>query len=141
MWLESEKELIQNRFSFLKEYGFKIDFFSMERRIATLSQLVIICAIHNDVEFLIIKGYRNYPLEWLAFYKLKSLDEINDIFSPNTKTEIPVYSMDDDLWNEVKGKFLSYRDSIDIVSKSIKRQIDKNNSFYGFSSLNSSQQY
>lgn len=135
MWLEAEKELIIEKFSFLQQYNFEFQFESFQKDSRPEVYMdTMVAIIFNSTQLLVITKLRNYPLEPLSFYKLNSKDELLKIFEFNSDKEIPVYQRDSDLWKKVlkRKKFLSHADTLDVVSQSIKRQIEESKSFYGF---------
>lgn len=141
MWLDTEKKDVINHFEFLCEYGFKIDFFSFEKDSAEYIKMnTMVTLIHNEKDYFVIKILRNYPFEPKMFYKLESIDELPKIYGYQSDKEIPVYNMDKDLWekNKKKVKLGWFSSSIvydvyEVVSSSIKRQIEQTSSFYGIS--------
>ena len=135
MWLETEKEYIIEKFSFLRKYNFEFQFIAFQKNSRPEVKMdTMVAIIFNKNNLLVIKRLRNYPLEPLCFYKLNSKDELLEIFALRTDKEIPVYQRDLELWKKIlkSKKFLSHSDSIDIVAKSIKRQIEESKTFYGF---------
>ena len=134
MWLNEEKNEIHSKFSFLNKYGFKFEFLSFEKN-NIINVDILIALIYKKNNYFAIKIYKNYPFEPICFYKLNDKTEMNEIFSLNSNKEIQVYKRDLSLWNSIlkKNKFLSRSDVFNVVSKSIKKQIEISRSFYGIS--------
>ena len=141
MWLDFEKSDIINHFGFLNDYGFKIEFLSLKKDSAEYIHMdTMLALIHNEKDYFVIRVLRNYPFEPKMFYKIKSLYELSDIFVYNSNKEIPVYSMDKDIWDKNKKRvklgwfsWSTVYDVYEVVSSSIKRQIEEKSAFYGIS--------
>ena len=141
MWLDAEKNDIINHFDFLCDYGFKIEFLSFEKdSVEYIKMNTMVALIHNEKNYFVIRLLRDYPFEPKMFYRIESLDELPFIFVYNSDKEIPVYNMDKDIWekNKKKLKLGLFSSSIvydvyEVVSSSIKRQIEEKSSFYGIS--------
>ena len=134
MWLNEEKYQIHSKFSFLDEYGFKFEFLSFEKNnIVNVDTLIAL--IYKKNNYFAIEIKKNYPFEPICFYKLNDKTEIDEIFTLNSSKEIQVYKRDLDLWKSIlkKKKFISRSDVLNVVSESIKKQIELNRSFYGIS--------
>ena len=141
MWLDDEKNDIINHFDFLCDYGFKIEFLSFEKdSVEYIKMNTMVALIYNEKNYFVIRLLRDYPFEPQMFYRIESLDELPRIFVYNSDKEILVYNMDKDIWekNKKKVKLGCFSSSIvydvyEVVSSSIKRQIEEKSSFYGIS--------
>lgn len=137
MWSKVDKNNIIAHFGFLSTYGFKIEFLSFEKDSnKDLTSNAMVVLIHNGKDYFVIKRLIR-PYEPVFFYKLGSIDELPLIFANSSDKEIPVYKMDEDLWRKSKRKYrwklfsIQIYDEYDVVSSSIKRQIEQKSSFYG----------
>ena len=134
MWCESEKNEILSKFYFLDKYGFKFEFLSFEKNGVINMDTLVVLIYKKNVCFA-IKIYKNYPFEPICFYKLNDKNEMNEIFTLNSNKEIQVYKRDLNLWKSIlkKNRFLSHSNVFKVVSKSIRNQIETDESFYGIS--------
>ena len=139
MWSEVDKNDIIAHFGFLSIYGFKIEFLSFEKDSSKgLTSNATVALIHNDKSYFAIRWFIR-PYEPKFFYKLDSIDELPLVFANDSDNIIPVYNMDEDLWKKNRRKYrwnpfsIKSYDEYEVVSASIKRQIDQKHSFYGIS--------
>lgn len=139
MWSAVDKNNIITHFGFLSTYGFKIEFLSFEKDSSRdITSNATVALIHNDKDYFAIRWFIR-PYEPKFFYKLDSIDELPLVFVNDSDKIIPVYNMDEDLWKKSRRKFrwklfsVQSYDEYEVVSSSIKRQIEQKSSFYGIS--------